>query len=95
MEITNIIAKELGIRPGQVGTVAKLLDAGNTIPFLARYRKEMTGELDEEQLRQNLGAVGWNLSAAQVAKLDAASATALAYPYWHQRGFPELNPPPV
>ena len=52
MEITNIIAKELGIRPGQVGTVAKLLDAGNTIPFLARYRKEMTGELDEEQLRQ-------------------------------------------
>jgi hypothetical protein len=41
-------------------------------------------------------AVGWKLTAAQVAKLDAASAPVPAYPYWHQRGtFPERNPPPV
>ncbi len=53
------------------------------------------GARNEEQLRQNLGAVGWNLTPAQVAKLDAASATTLAYPYWHQRGFAERNPPPV
>jgi aryl-alcohol dehydrogenase-like predicted oxidoreductase len=53
------------------------------------------GARNEEQLRQNLGAVGWNLSPEQVAKLDAASATPLAYPYWHQRGFAERNPPPV
>jgi aryl-alcohol dehydrogenase-like predicted oxidoreductase len=53
------------------------------------------GARNEEQLRQNLGAVGWNLTAAQVAKLDAASATTLIYPYWHQRGFPERNPSPV
>jgi aryl-alcohol dehydrogenase-like predicted oxidoreductase len=53
------------------------------------------GARNEEQLRQNLGAVGWNLTPAQVAKLDAASATTLAYPYWHQRGFGERNPPPV
>jgi aryl-alcohol dehydrogenase-like predicted oxidoreductase len=53
------------------------------------------GARNEEQLRQNLGAVGWNLTAAQVAKLDAASATPLAYPYWHQRGFAERNPAPV
>lgn len=52
MDIIAIIASELGLRPGQVGTVAGLLDDGNTIPFLARYRKEMTGELDEEQLRR-------------------------------------------
>jgi aryl-alcohol dehydrogenase-like predicted oxidoreductase len=50
---------------------------------------------NEEQLRMNLGAVGWKLTTEQVAKLDAASATTLAYPYWHQRGFLELNPPPV
>lgn len=45
------IAGELGIGVGQVRTVAALLDDGNTIPFIARYRKEMTGELDENQLR--------------------------------------------
>ena len=54
------------------------------------------GARDEEQLRQNLGAVGWNLTPAQVAKLDAASAVPLAYPYWHQRStFSYRNPPPV
>lgn len=45
------IASELGLKPGQVRTVAGLFDEGNTIPFIARYRKEMTGELDENQLR--------------------------------------------
>ena len=53
------------------------------------------GARNEEQLRQNLGAVGWNLSAPQVAALDAASAPAVAYPYWHQRNFVERNPAPV
>ncbi len=55
----------------------------------------IVGARNEEQLRQNLGAVGWNLTPAQVAKLDAASTVTLAYPYWHQRGFSELNPAPV
>src|SRR4051794_39818379 len=54
------------------------------------------GARDEAQLKMNLGAVGWKLSAEQVARLDAASAVPLAYPYWHQRGsFAERNPPPV
>jgi aryl-alcohol dehydrogenase-like predicted oxidoreductase len=53
------------------------------------------GARNEEQLRQNLGAVGWNLSAEQVAKLDAASDVTLVYPYWHQRQFVERNPAPV
>lgn len=52
------------------------------------------GARNEEQLRANLGAVGWNLSAEQVARLDAASAIPPIYPYWHQRGF-ERNPRPV
>jgi len=55
----------------------------------------IVGARNEEQLRQNLGAIGWNLTPEQVAKLDAASATTLTYPYWHQRGFTERNPPPV
>ncbi|WP_084266631.1 Tex family protein [Paenibacillus sabinae] len=45
------IARELGLSEKQVGTTAGLLDEGNTIPFIARYRKEMTGELDENALR--------------------------------------------
>ena len=53
------------------------------------------GARNEEQLRQNLDAVGWNLSPEQMAKLDQASAVTPAYPYWHQRGFAERNPPPV
>ena len=53
------------------------------------------GARNEEQLKQNLGAVGWNLTKAQVAKLDAASAKTFAYPYWHQQGFAERNPFPV
>lgn len=53
------------------------------------------GARNEEQLRQNLGAVGWNLTAEQVAKLDAASATKKPYPYWHQAAFAYRNPPPV
>src|SRR5690606_26025567 len=45
------VAADTGVSPKQAGTVAALLDEGNTIPFIARYRKEMTGELDENALR--------------------------------------------
>jgi aryl-alcohol dehydrogenase-like predicted oxidoreductase len=53
------------------------------------------GARNEAQLRDNLGAVGWVLTAEQMARLDAASAVTLPYPYWHQRGFTERNPAPV
>ena len=53
------------------------------------------GARNEEQLRQNLDARGWNLTAEQVAELDKASAVQPVYPYWHQRNFPERNPLPV
>ena len=46
-----IIAKELGVKPSQVESAVTLLDEGNTVPFIARYRKEVTGELQDEQLR--------------------------------------------
>ena len=57
----------------------------------------LIGARNEEQLRQNLGAVGWNLSAEQVARLDAASAITPPYPYYpYWRGqFSERNPTPV
>jgi aryl-alcohol dehydrogenase-like predicted oxidoreductase len=53
------------------------------------------GARNEQQLRQNLAAEGWNLSKEQVAKLDAASDLAPIYPYWHQRQFTECNPLPT
>ncbi|MDZ4837188.1 MAG: aldo/keto reductase [Candidatus Melainabacteria bacterium] len=53
------------------------------------------GARNEEQLKQNLGAIGWNLTPEQVAKLDAASEQTPIYPYWHQRQFVERNPMPV
>lgn len=52
------------------------------------------GARNEEQLKQNLGAVGWNLTVEQVKKLDAVSERPPVYPYWHQRNFPALNPIP-
>jgi len=79
-------------------------ETGKTVPQVAlnwllgrpSVSTVIIGARNEDQLRQNLGAVGWKLTAAQIAKLDAASAPVPAYPYWHQRGtFPERNPPPV
>ncbi len=50
-EIINEISKELNVKDTQIESVLKLLEDGNTIPFIARYRKEATGALDEEQIR--------------------------------------------
>jgi aryl-alcohol dehydrogenase-like predicted oxidoreductase len=77
-------------------------ETGKTVPQVAlnwllqrpTVATIVIGARNEEQLRQNLGAVGWNLSAQQVAALDAASQFTPPYPYWHQRTF-ERNPPPV
>jgi aryl-alcohol dehydrogenase-like predicted oxidoreductase len=78
-------------------------ETGKTVPQVAlnwllgrpTVATVIVGARDEEQLRQNLGAVGWRLDPEHAARLDAASATPLAYPYWHQRGFAERNPAPV
>nr|WP_297573899.1 Tex family protein [uncultured Peptostreptococcus sp.] len=52
MNIKDILIKEMGLRPSQVENTIKLIDEGNTIPFIARYRKEMTGEMTDIQLRE-------------------------------------------
>ena len=78
-------------------------ETGKTVPQIAlnwllqrpTVSSVIIGARNEEQLRQNLGAVGWNLTPDQVARLDKASAVTLTYPYWHQKGFPERNPFPV
>jgi aryl-alcohol dehydrogenase-like predicted oxidoreductase len=79
-------------------------ETGKTVPQIALnwllQRPTVTsviiGARNEEQLRQNLGSVGWNLTPEQVSKLDAASATARPYPYWHQQqAAGQRNPLPV
>ena len=75
-------------------------ETGKTIPQVAinwvlrrpSVASVIIGARNEQQLRDNLGAVGWNLSTAQVARLDAASETSPAYPYWHQREVHGMQP---
>jgi aryl-alcohol dehydrogenase-like predicted oxidoreductase len=84
-----------------IDAVAK--ETGKSVPQIAvnwllqrpTVSSVILGARNEEQLRQNLASAGWNLTAEQIAKLDAASETAVAYPYWHQRQFMERIPLPV
>lgn len=80
-------------------------ETGKTLPQIAinwllqrpTVSSVLIGARDEAQLRQNLGATGWQLDASQVARLDAASAAIVPYPYypyWNGQ-FTELSPPPV
>ncbi len=78
-------------------------ETGKTVPQIAlnwllqrpTVANVIIGARDEPQLRLNLGAAGWSLTAEQIAKLDAASEVTPIYPYWHQRQFTERNPLPV
>lgn len=77
-------------------------ETGKTVPQVAlawvlsrpTVSTVVIGARNEEQLKQNIGATGWTLTREQIARLDAASATPKAYPYFHQERF-ERNPPPV
>ncbi|MFZ2316041.1 MAG: aldo/keto reductase [Gammaproteobacteria bacterium] len=55
----------------------------------------VVGARNEEQLRQNLGALGWQLTAEQMNRLDAVSRQLPIYPYWHQMGSDNINPKPT
>jgi len=78
-------------------------DTGRSVPQIAlnwllerpTVSTLIIGARNEEQLRDNLGAIGWRLTGDQMAALDRASAMTPIYPYWHQRGFADRNPPPV
>jgi aryl-alcohol dehydrogenase-like predicted oxidoreductase len=75
-------------------------ETGKTVPQVAlnwllqrpTVSTVIMGARNEEQLRQNLGSAGWNLTPEQITKLDAASDVPPIYPYWHQRQFSERNP---
>ena len=75
-------------------------ETGKTVPQIAlnwvlrrpTVSTAIIGARNQEQLRQNLGAVGWSLTPEQIARLDAASDLPLGYPYWHNRQFLERNP---
>ncbi len=78
-------------------------ETGKSIPQIAlnwllqrpTVSSVILGARNEEQLRQNLGSEGWNLTKEQMATLDKASNRTAVYPYWHQHSFPERNPKPV
>ena len=82
-------------------TVAK--DVGKTVPQVAlnwllqrpTVSTVVIGARNEQQLKDNLGAIGWNLTPEQVKVLDEASAVTPPYPYWHQKQFAERNPFPT
>ena len=84
-----------------IDDVAK--ETGKSVPQIAlnwllqrpTVANVIVGARDEQQLKQNLGSVGWKLTQAQIAKLDTASARTKTYPYWHQEEFIERNPLPV
>lgn len=78
-------------------------EVGKTIPQVAlnwllqrpTVSNVVVGARNEAQLIQNLGAVGWNLTSDQVARLDAVSRKDPPYPYWHQTGYNDRNPKPT
>ena len=75
-------------------------ETGKTVPQIAlnwllqrpTVANVIVGARNEEQLRQNLGAVGWNLTPKQMERLNQASLRVPIYPYWHQKQFAERNP---
>jgi len=87
VDVLDEVAKETGKSVPQI--------ALNWLLQRPTVANVIVGARDEQQLRQNLGAVGWNLSADQIARLDAASETTKTYPYWHQSFFTERNPFPT
>lgn len=78
-------------------------ETGKTVPQIAlnwllqrpSVSSVILGARNEEQLRQNLASVGWNLTPEQIEKLDRASERPAIYPYWHQHQFADRNPLPV
>jgi aryl-alcohol dehydrogenase-like predicted oxidoreductase len=84
MDALDAIAEETGKSISQI--------ALNWLLQRPTVASVIVGARNEEQLKLNLGAVGWTLSAEQVTKLDKASEIPTIYPYWHQRPFAERNP---
>ncbi len=87
VDVLDEIAKETGKSIAQISL--------NWLLQRPSVSNVVIGARNEEQLKQNLGAVGWCLSEEQMSRLDAVSEQTPIYPYWHQRQFVERNPLPV
>jgi aryl-alcohol dehydrogenase-like predicted oxidoreductase len=86
LDVLDVIAAETGKTVAQVSL--------NWLLQRPTVSNIIIGARDEEQLKQNLGAIGWNLAIDQVKRLDEVSAIVPPYPYWHQGQFPMLNAAP-
>jgi aryl-alcohol dehydrogenase-like predicted oxidoreductase len=87
VDALDVVAKETGKTVTQV--------ALNWLLQRPTVANIVVGARNEEQLKQNLGALGWNLTREQTEVLDTASHRTPAYPYWHQMDFDSINPKPV
>jgi aryl-alcohol dehydrogenase-like predicted oxidoreductase len=88
VDVLDVLAKETGKTVPQISL--------NWLLQRPTVSSVIFGARNAEQLRENLGAVGWNLTTEQVARLDAGSKVTPIYPYWHQRDTAsDRNPPPV
>jgi aryl-alcohol dehydrogenase-like predicted oxidoreductase len=86
VDVLAVISKETGKSISQISL--------NWLLQRPTISNIIIGARNEEQLKQNLDAVGWNLTVDQVKRLDKASEILPAYPYWHQRQFPMLKADP-
>jgi aryl-alcohol dehydrogenase-like predicted oxidoreductase len=86
LDVLDVIAAETGKTVAQVSL--------NWLLQRPTVSNIIIGARDEEQLKQNLGAIGWNLTIDQVKRLDEVSVIVAPYPYWHQGQFPMLNAAP-
>ncbi|MGE4350462.1 MAG: aldo/keto reductase [Candidatus Berkiella sp.] len=87
IDVIDEIAEETGKTVSQI--------ALNWLLHRPTVTNIIIGARDEAQLLQNLDAIGWSLTQAQIAKLDAVSTRTRTYPYWHQLDFTERNPIPT
>ena len=87
LDVLHVVAAETGKTVSQI--------ALNWVLQRPSVVSIVIGARNAEQLKQNLGAAGWTLSPEHMARLDRASETHPIYPYWHQRNFASINPPPV
>ena len=87
VDVLEALAKETGKSVPQI--------ALNWLMSRPTVASVIIGARNEEQLKQNIGAFGWNLNAEQIKRLDSASNRTPVYPYWHQRHFTQRNPVPV
>ncbi len=87
VDALDVVAKDTGKTIAQV--------ALNWLQQRPTVANIVVGARTEEQLKQNIGAIGWKLSSAHMELLDKASTRPKTYPYWHQMAFDERNPKPV